>query len=111
MICNPCKAQDHEECPSKKAGGEWMPDPDAPGTQILKVKRPSMALSEEGVAIQLSGLCPCQHKVKAPPAGEEDFHDAIHHVNQQFALAGVTPIPCPMCEPQKETTCGWIAAR
>lgn len=64
MICEPCKKQDHDECPSKLAADEWMPDPNAPGTKILKVKRPLMALSEVSMAVQLSGLCPCQHKTR-----------------------------------------------
>lgn len=51
MICNPCKAQKHEECPSKKSA---------------EANTKTMALSDAGVAIQLSGLCPCQHKVKTP---------------------------------------------
>jgi hypothetical protein len=48
MICNPCRDAKHEECPSKIAQ-----DP----------SKPTMALSPEGERVQLTGLCPCQHKV------------------------------------------------
>lgn len=50
MICQPCRNRKHEECPSKVAQ-----DPD----------KPSMALSPEGERVQLTGLCPCHHRVQA----------------------------------------------
>ena len=50
MICEPCKAQDHSSCPSQKPFDD-----------------PKTGLSTEGDKIQRSGLCPCQHKVKAKP--------------------------------------------
>lgn len=48
MICKPCRSERHEECPSKVAQ-----DPN----------KPSMALGPHNESIQLTGLCPCQHKV------------------------------------------------
>lgn len=49
MICEPCKKQDHPNCPSVQLG--------------IDENRPSAALSPEGMKVQLSGLCPCQHRV------------------------------------------------
>lgn len=52
MICEPCKRQKHEDCPS-------MPKPYDP-------KKPTVVhptgLSEENNRIQRSGLCPCHHR-------------------------------------------------
>lgn len=47
MICNPCKDQDHEQCPTKA----WE-DPNKPKT----------GLGEENNYIQRTGLCPCHHR-------------------------------------------------
>lgn len=49
MICDPCKRRRHNECLNKTAA-----DPNKPPT----------GLNDAANAIQLSGLCPCQHKVK-----------------------------------------------
>jgi hypothetical protein len=48
VICNPCKAEKHEECPSKLAAD---------------IDKPTTGLSPEGDAVQRSGLCPCHHRV------------------------------------------------
>lgn len=47
MICDPCKAQNHMECPTQSWGNSQHPT----------------GLSEENNRIQLSGLCPCHHRV------------------------------------------------
>jgi hypothetical protein len=48
MICEPCKNQYHEGCPSQSAD-----DP----------KKPKTGLTPEGDALQRSGLCGCQHRL------------------------------------------------
>lgn len=48
MICQSCKEARHDRCPSMAAK-----DPSKPG----------MGLNPAGEAVQLSGLCPCQHRM------------------------------------------------
>lgn len=57
MICSPCQAQKHEECPALR-----YDDPSKPPT----------GLSPEGNAVQKSGLCTCRHRVRLVEAYTTD---------------------------------------
>lgn len=48
MICNPCKNNRHELCPSRAAAEDEV--------------GPPTGLSPEGDVIQRGGLCTCQHR-------------------------------------------------
>lgn len=79
MICQPCRDKKHEECPSKAAQDS---------------NKPPMALSPEGERIQLTGLCPCQHRVSE----SLDFHEEIHRAQMKMLAAGILPPICTMCD-------------